>query len=120
MYLILCKVCVLSIKFIKKNDKKQAVKLNFESILDSLKKTLNLWKWRRLTFRGRIQIIKSFAVAKFLYRASQLPFPDDVIKRANTIIYEFIWKSKDKVKRRALINNIEKGALRMIHLESLI
>ncbi|KAL9963682.1 hypothetical protein ACROYT_G027211 [Oculina patagonica] len=73
-------------------DKKQAVKLNFDSILDSLKKTLNLWKWRHLTILGRIQIIKSFAIPKFLYRASQLPFPDDVIKRANTIIYEFIWK----------------------------
>ncbi|KAL9978010.1 hypothetical protein ACROYT_G015484 [Oculina patagonica] len=101
-------------------DKKQAVKLNFDSILDSLKKTLNLWKWRHLSILGRIQIIKSFAIPKFLYRASQLPFPKDVIKRANMIIYEFIWKGKDKVKRRALINNIENGGLRMIHLESLI
>ncbi|KAL9966977.1 hypothetical protein ACROYT_G025128 [Oculina patagonica] len=80
-------------------DKKQAVKLNFDSILDSLKKTLNLWKWRHLTILGRIQIIKSFAIPKFLYRASQLPFPDDVIKRANTIIYEFIWKDANKTSR---------------------
>ena len=44
----------------------------------------------------------------------------EIIKSANKIIYDFIWKGKDKVKRRALINNIENGGLKMIHLESLI
>ncbi|KAL9959736.1 hypothetical protein ACROYT_G033090 [Oculina patagonica] len=89
-------------------DKKQAVKLNFDSILDSLKKTLNLWKWRHLTILGRIQIIKSFAIPKFLYRASQLPFPDDVIKRANTIIYEFIWKDNAKYQSEKAENQQER------------
>ena len=99
---------------------KEALRLNFESILESLKKKLNLWKWRNLTILGRIQIVKSFAISKFLYRASQISFPKEIIKSANTIIYDFIWKGKDKVKRRALINNIENGGLKMLHLESLI
>ena len=101
-------------------NKKEAAKLNFESILDSLKKKLNLWRWRNLTVLGRVQIIKTFAISKFLYRASQLPLSNEIIKSANKIIYDFIWKGKDKVKRRALINNIENGGLKMIHLESLI
>ena len=99
---------------------KEALRLNFESILESLKKKLNLWKWRNLTILGRIQIVKSFAISKCLYRASQISFPKEIIKSANTIIYDFIWKGKDKVKRRALINNIENGGLKMLHLESLI
>ena len=99
---------------------KEALRLNFESILESLKKKLNLWKWGNLTILGRIQIVKSFAISKFLYRASQISFPKEIIKSANTIIYDFIWKGKDKVKRRALINNIENGGLKMLHLESLI
>ena len=99
---------------------KEALRLNFESILESLKKKLNLWKWENLTILGRIQIVKSFAISKFLYRASQISFPKEIIKSANTIIYDFIWKGKDKVKRRALINNIENGGLKTLHLESLI
>ena len=86
----------------------------------SLKKKLNLWKWRNLTVLGRVQIVKTFAISKLLYRASQLPLSSEIIKSANKIIYDFIWKGKDKVKRRALINNIENGGLKMIHLESLI
>lgn len=101
-------------------NKKDAAKLNFESILNSLKKKLNLWKWRNLTVLGRVEIVKTFAISKFLYRASQLPLSSEIIKSANKIIYDFIWKGKDKVKRRALINNIENGGLKMIHLESLI
>ena len=102
-------------------DKTEAYKLNFESILDQLKKkTLNLWKWRNLTILGKIQILKTFAISKFLYPASQLSFPKDLIKRANKIIYDFLWNGVDKVKRNALINDIEDGGLKMIHLEPLI
>ena len=77
--------------------KKDAAKLNFESILKSLKKKLKLWKWRNLTVLGRVQIVKTFAISKFLYRASQLPLSSEIIKSANKIIYDFIWKGKDKV-----------------------
>lgn len=114
------KSCIEILGIFFSYDKKDAAKLNFESILKSLKKKLNLWKWRNLTVFGRVQIVKTFAISKFLYRASQLPLSSEIIKSANKIIYDFIWKGKDKVKRRALINNIENGGLKMIHLESLI
>ena len=37
---------------------KQRDELNFRNIFKSLKKTINLWKWRGLSLLGRIQIIK--------------------------------------------------------------
>ena len=103
-------------------DKTEAYQLNFESILDQLKKKhlTCAGKWRNLTILGKIQILKTFAISKFLYRASQLSFPKDLIKRANKIIYDFLWNGADKVKRNALINDIEDGGLKIIHLESLI
>ena len=44
----------------------------------------------------------------------------EIMKSANKISYDSIWKFKDKVKRRALTNIIENGGLIMIHLDSLI
>ena len=114
------KSCIEILRIFFSCNKKEAAKLNFESILDSLKKKLNLWRWRNLTVLGRIQIAKTFAISKFLYRASQLPLLNEIIKSANKIIFDFMWKGKDKVKRHALINNSENGGLNMIHLESLI
>ena len=39
------------------------------------------------------------------------------MKNSNTIIYDFIWKGIDKVKRSAIINDIENGGLKAPHLE---
>ena len=43
-------------------------KLNFESVEKSLKELLKGWSWRGLTLIGKVQIIKSFALPKVLYR----------------------------------------------------
>ena len=44
----------------------------------------------------------------------------DFVKQANKIIFDFIWKGKDKVKRSTLVSEIEDGGLKASHLESII
>ena len=44
-------------------------KLNFDEILKSIRERLHCWNWRNLTVFGRLQIIKSFVVPVFMYRA---------------------------------------------------
>ena len=93
---------------------------NFKHTLKCIKRSINMWKWRNLTLLGKIQIVKTFAIPKFMYRASVIPTSKDLIKEVNAIFYNFIWNGKDKVKRRALINNIEQGGLKMIDVECTI
>ena len=47
-------------------------KLNFESIKKSLRELLKGWSWRGLTLLRKIQVIKSLAIPKILYRASPI------------------------------------------------
>ena len=96
------------------------MKANFDSIFKSIKDTLNMWKWRGLTLLGRIQIIKSFVIPKILSKAAVIAVTDDFIKEINSLIYSFIWKGNDKIKRAALINDIENGGLRMLDIQSMI
>ena len=42
------------------------------------------------------------------------------MKDVNKIIFDFIWKGKDKIKRSALISDIEDGGLKAPHLDSII
>ena len=42
------------------------------------------------------------------------------MKEVNRIIFDFIWKGKDEVKRLALVSNIEDGGLKAPHLDSII
>ena len=95
-------------------------KANFEATLESIKRTLSMRKWRGLTLIGKIQIVKSFAVPKFMSKASLIYVSNDLIQAGNKEFFNFIWKGKDKIKRFALINDIEYGGLKMMDLESMI
>ena len=67
-------------------------KANFEAILKSIKRTLSMWKWRELTLIGRIQIVKSFAIPKFMSKAYLIHVSSDLIQAANKEFFNFVWK----------------------------
>ena len=94
--------------------------LSFWKTLESIKKTINLWKWRGLSLIGRIQIVKTFAIPKLMFRASAISISKDLVKEAESIFYHFIWNGKDKVKRNAVISEVENGGLNMLDTESMI
>ena len=98
----------------------QRKKLNFDEILRSIKEKLQMWKWRDLTILGRIQIVKTFVVPIFMYRASLICVQKDTVIEVNKLLFKFIWKGKDKVKRLSLICDLDKGGLKAPHLESII
>ena len=77
-----------------------------------------MWKWRGLTLLGKIQIVKTFIIPKFLSKAALISVSNDLIKEINKLIYGFIWKGK--IKRYALINDIDNGGLKMLDIESMI
>ena len=96
------------------------VRLKQELNFDAIKKTLNNWQWRNLTIWGKIQIIKTFAMPKFMYRASLLNFDKTFMKTVNSIMFNFVWNGKDKIKRLALIGDYKDGGLKMPHIESAV
>ena len=42
------------------------------------------------------------------------------MKEADSIFYHFIWEGKDKVKRKAIISEVENGGLNMLYTEHMI
>jgi len=103
--------------FYKDSQKK---KLNFDEILRSIKEKLQMWKWRDLTILGRIQIVKTYVIPLFMYRASLICVQKDTVLEVNRLLFQFIWKGKDKVKCLSLISDVDKGGLKAPHLESII
>ena len=55
-----------------------------------------------------------------MYKASLISVSEDLIKDVNKLLYGFIWKGNDKIKRTALINDIENGGLKMLDVQSMI
>ena len=93
---------------------------NFTEKIDQIEETLKNWEKRELSLIGRVQVIKTFALSKLVFPATLLHTPEHIIKRFNTILFKFLWRSKDKVKRIKVIQDMKNGGLNMIDLQSFI
>ena len=82
-----------------------------------MQKLIDSWRICKLTFLCKIIVIKTLILPKLIYSASILPLPEKLIKDVNKILYSFIWGKTEKIKRRVLINEYEKGGLKMIDIQ---
>ena len=65
-------------------------------------------------------LVKTFAIPKLMFRASAISISKDLVKEAESIFYHFIWNGKDKVRRNAVISEVENGGLFLLGTESMI
>ena len=63
--------------------------------------------------------MKTFAIPKLMFKACVFAMSKNLFKAANSILYNFIWNGKDRVKRNAIISGIEEGGLNMLDIESM-
>ena len=89
---------------------------NWEAKVKKIKNIINAWKGRNLTMVGKIIIIKSLLASQLTYVSSILNLQEKVVKELNTLLYQFVWGGKDRVKRKTIVNDYEKGGLKMINL----
>ena len=54
-------------------------------------------------------MIKSFAVSQILYMVVLILNKKEFTKKINTLLYPFVWKENNKVKRTVFINQLIKG-----------
>ena len=74
---------------------------------------------KNLTLAGKIIIIKTFALSKFTYLASDIHIPDNIIQQIDKIIFSFLWnKGNGIVKKSSIIGDIDEGGLRMVNVKS--
>ena len=91
----------------------------FSEKIERVKNILSSWSARRLTLLGKITIIKALAVSQIVHVSTSLPTHQGALKEIDTLLYDFLWESKgDKLKRTQMINDYDKGGLKMIDIQS--
>ena len=95
---------------------------NYEPLLQRVSKVINSWKKRILSPIGKIIVLKTIILSKFVHLFQSLPPPpDNLVKQITKIMFSFVWDGKpDKISRRKLVQNKEDGGLEMIDLMSFI
>ena len=79
---------------------------------------LEEWKKRKLTLFGKVQVIKSLAIASITYTASCCIVPSDAVKRINKILFSFIWDKMERIKRSTLVSRKTDGGLGMLDIQT--
>lgn len=98
------------------------IEINFREKIKQLEREMKQWSRRILTPFGRITILKTLIISKLNHLFIALPNPtDEIINNLNKSFFNFIWQSKvDRVKREVLMQDYEKGGLKMINLRAYI
>lgn len=95
-------------------------KMNWDNKVEKIIKIVNKWKKRKLTMIGRIQIVKSLLIPQLTYLIAVLSVPQNVVKKIESILYDFIWDGNDKIKRRTMCRVYNAGGLNTLDLSSYI
>ena len=98
------------------------IALNFENKINEIERMIKSWSRRMLSTAGKITVVKSILLPKLTHLFISLPNPSDKqIKDLENLFYKFIWNNKvDKIARKNLIQDFNKGGLRMICVRSFI
>jgi hypothetical protein len=84
---------------------------NFTEKVQSVKKILNLWSYRDLTYIGNVTVIKTLALPILVQCLTVLSNPpESVLNDSETVFYQFLWNDKkNKIKRSVISMNMKKG-----------
>jgi hypothetical protein len=95
--------------------------LNFRHRLEKTNNLLKIWLRRDLSLRGKVVILKSLAMAQFIYPLSMMHAPEWVTKDIDKMFFKFLWSNKpDKVKKQTVIKKLENGGLKMPDIKCMI
>ena len=92
-------------------------------ILNKVKSMLKQCSKRKITLFGRITIIKSLDLSKFVSLFMSLPNPPaELIKELEVVVFfKFLWNAgPDRITRKVAIQNLSSGGLRLPHIYSFI
>ena len=91
----------------------EIIELNFKEKVAKLKNILNIWRQRKLTYKGKVVVINSLALSQLLYVSTVLFVPQTIIDDVNDVIFKFLWPKKVHVKKPVIIQGINEGGLKM-------
>ena len=100
------------------HDKEKCHEKNWNEKINKIRLIFERWKYRNLTMFGKILIIKSLAISKFIHTMSIIETPPDVLKEIEKTIYNFLWDKNERIKRKTLIGPKYMGGMGMIDIES--
>ena len=96
VYNIECVNNIKSLEIYVGPNKDVCIQHNWFKKIDKMRTLLQSWQERSLTLFGKVTIIKSLILPIISFSALHMETPQCALKSINTLIYRFLWGSRDK------------------------
>ena len=97
------------------------MKDNWESRIEKAKKILSKWLKIKLSYLGKILIIKTLILSQFTFLIQSITLPENILNEINTLCFRFLWRETDltkkgweRVSREQMFKSKLAGGLEMI------
>ena len=99
-------------------DQDQLLTINYDTVFKKCESVLSLWKKRKLSLCGKIEIINTLIGSMFVYKMLVLPrIPDSYLTRFNKLVEQFIWNgSRPKIRTDILQLHPRDGGMGLVDL----
>jgi len=84
-----------------------------------MKVQLKAWERPNLSVEGRILVAQTFGISQIIYQMQNTYLEPNHIKEIEGIIYKYIWKGPDKIKRTIIQKDSCEGGLKGPNIEIL-
>ena len=95
-----------------RHDKSEIKIKNITNRIEKTKLILNKWKFANFSLEGNILIAKTFGLSQFIHLMQSIHISVEDLKKIESILYNFIWRGIDKIKRSTLKCDYEQGGLK--------
>ena len=87
--------------------------------INKIKNCIQVWKGRDLTYKGKVLIIKTLLLSQVGFLADVVNIPNNVVKQIDTLIWSFLWDSKQPlVNRNTMFLDTGLGCVNMSNLSN--
>ena len=88
----------------------EITRLNFEERLKNMETTINIWKGRNLSLKGKTVIIKTLIVPQVQFLFSMIYIDETILEKIEKLLFSYIWPGNvHKIKKNTFIAPIELG-----------
>ena len=113
------RIYALGTWFYKDYDK--SIEHTYQKRLECLENLFKTWSKRKLTWLGKITVIKTLGISQIIYAITSIEAPRRFIDRTKAMLENFLWNNKPaRIKNNVMCNNYDMGGLRMLNLDKFI
>ena len=114
-------------KYVKENIKiygvyfgKKYIEENLNKLLLDIAQKIEKWKNVKLNLVEKVIVIKTYIISKIQYLQRIIEIPKFYFDKLNKLIFTYLWDGQDKISRKTITNNLNRGGLGLTDIETSI